>query len=448
MGIIDKILLKLRPHSEEKILYKNSSYIFASNIFRSALTILETIMLTRLISISDFGIYILVVNSIEIVFQTLNPNLGVAVVKYSTEFINKRLQNELASFLRLCIFIITILTLISLSIVIILENSGIVIPVEVREITIPFYFYIVVKSISVVDSIFFGVSRVLNKFKLLAILTIILPIIEILIIITFYLIFEGLNLFNLFIALGVAHLLQSVLLIIACYRILKTYSENILHSKISVLRERYKEIFSFLWPNSLSKTIKTLHTRLDILILGYFSGSSAVSVYAIAKKFFLLIPLIIDPIDNAIYPQIESLYMEKKYKLLISLLKRITLKIVLFIGISSFIMYLSFPFLFSVIFPVEYMNSLTPFNILIIGISINYIFFWLVSLILTLKLTKERFFIDLIIFVFGLGLALLLVPKFSYIGSSISLSIAYIISTFSLLMLTYKKFFRYYLKKY
>ncbi|MGV8019094.1 MAG: lipopolysaccharide biosynthesis protein [Ignavibacteria bacterium] len=433
---------KIIPRSEEKKLYKNSSFIFGSNLFKSGITFIETIILAKIFSIADFGIYVLIINSIELIYQTLNPNLGVAVIKYTTEFINENKKDELASFIKFCLLIIAAISMFCLLIIIFLDISGFILPNEIRGIRFAFYLFVIFKSTSILDSIFMGIARTLSKFRLLAMIISIAALIELLLIILSYMYDRNLSLSDLFIVLSIAHAIQSILFFIISFRLLRNLTSSIFFAKISLLKDRMKEIFHFIVPNSLSKTIKTFHTRIDIIILSFFAGESAVSIYAIAKKFFLVLALLIDPIDNAIYPQIEQLYYERKYRQLKLLLKSITIKVFLLIIVTFTILIAAYPILIKMILPPEYKDSILPFNIMLIGISINYSFFWLVSMVLTLKLTKERLLIDFITFILSNVIALILVPKLSYIGSSIALSFSYIFSSIAIFILTYNKFFK------
>jgi O-antigen/teichoic acid export membrane protein len=442
LNILNTLKSKFELHSEEKILYRNSSYIFFSNIIKSAIIFLDTILFTRILSIEEFGIFIVLVSLSEIIFQTLNPNLGISVIKYSNEFLNDKDYNSFIAFIKFCVIFTLGSSVLSILIVILLSFVGGIVSHNLLAIPFAFFFYIILKSFSSLDGILNGLAKFFDKFKLISILAVICPALSISINLLIFLIYGKISLTTFIIINSSISFIQTIIYLgTSYYLISRNYTNSIFSSKISILKPRIKEILVFILPTSLSKTIKTINTRIDILLLNFFAGSSAVSIYSLAKKFIVFIPLILDPIDNSIYPQIEKLYSNKQFDVLISFLKKITLKVAVFLLISYIVLYFFLPYFFDIFLEPAYLQSILPFNIILIGLFFNYSFLWIGSIILMLKLTRERLIVDTANLIVSSVFIIILVPAFSYIGSSIALSISYFFSTTILLFITYKKFF-------
>jgi O-antigen/teichoic acid export membrane protein len=77
---------------------------------------------------------------------------------------------------------------------------------------------------------------------------------------------------------------------------------------ITLLRDRWREIGSFIVQNSFNVTLGTILSQMDVLLLGLFRSSSEVGVYKIAKTIAGSIDYIRGPIATAAYVDLARLW--------------------------------------------------------------------------------------------------------------------------------------------
>jgi PST family polysaccharide transporter len=166
----------------------------------------------------------------------------------------------------------------------------------------------------------------------------------------------------------------------------------------------------------------------DVLLLAYLSNPVQVAFYSVAKKVSYSILLLTDPITNSIYPQLSLLVSAKKYNDIKTMLKKIT-KVILYPSVGFLIlMYFFNEELIQLIYGSEYYGAGLAFFILLVSSVLSAVFFWALSLVLSLGLFRFRLFSSILSLVAGFTLAYYLTPKYGAVGVAAGLLLAKLIT--------------------
>lgn len=123
--------------------------------------------------------------------------------------------------------------------------------------------------------------------------------------------------------------------------------------KVQLKKEFLKEYLKFNIITFSSSSLKAGNQNFDSLVLSYFASPTIVGVYAIIKKFFMPIQVMVSPFSTITYPKLTKLWYEKKYKEFDNTIKKIVK--LLFLGtILYFILLSLFSDLLISIFKLEY----------------------------------------------------------------------------------------------
>lgn len=203
----------------------------------------------------------------------------------------------------------------------------------------------------------------------------------------------------------------------------KTLEENGLErwwrSSLSLIRDKWKEIAWFLGNTSLMGTLDmTNDNLLGVLVLGYYSGKEGAAYYKIARSFVKIMIQLIDPLYEAIYPELVKMFNLGTIGEIRKLLKTSTKSVSKIMVPISIIIFALSGYLIELIFGKKYLPSSNTLRIVTIAILIPQITFWTSPVLLTFGKAGLRNLVRLGSAAIYIGLLFLLVPDYSYIGAA------------------------------
>lgn len=205
---------------------------------------------------------------------------------------------------------------------------------------------------------------------------------------------------------------------------------------ISTVRILLKGRFSMLWikehlrhgyKSAVGSVLIDINTRLDVLMLGYFTNEKMVGIYSLASMIvdgFSQLPIVFRTIIN---PYITNLYYQNKITQLKEKLiygRNLTYKFLVPLGIVVVFGYVLMLNLLG--FMDEYSESIMPMIILMTGLlsSIGYAPFLMIFNQIGMPGTQSLLFF--FIFTTNVLFNLILIPHFGIVGAAIATSISYL----------------------
>lgn len=414
----DFLRKSLDPQS--RILFRNSTWVFIAHMISVASVIAQSIVLSRLLGAKLYGTYVIIVVFVVTVQEFLNFNVGSPFIKFVAEYKSGQANNKIAAFVKGSYFAATIgaiASVIVITVIVLLPFNA-----SVKPLGLEFYIlaFAVGRSVRFFDNISISLLRLYNRFRLSSIIMIFLALLELSVIsLTAY--FYRMELSALFLALFASNLIHGFALngtaIWECRSILKPHR----HVKLSVLKNQWKEIRNFFLSNSCSRTIRTLNSRGDILILGVFSGPEQVAFYSVGKKLAYSILLITDAMYTSIYPQLAQLIAQKRKADVRRMLKKLSKIIVVPISVFLGITLLFNKEIMVRVYGSEYAAAGNTFFLLIWASCIAAFLFWLTPLVMSLGKAVLRFKIDVVMLGIGAPLTVLLASQYGAVGVAIAL---------------------------
>lgn len=189
-----------------------------------------------------------------------------------------------------------------------------------------------------------------------------------------------------------------------------------------------RQLIRFALSSNISATIIKIFRESELIWIGFFLDTTAVGYYRVAYTIvhFLAIPA--DPLIATTFPEINRLIVEKAWHRLKSFLRAITAfsfiyNIALGAGLILFGRWII------LIYSGEEFLAAHPALIaLAIGLVFNYILFWNRPLLLALGLPEFPIYVTLIVGLLKLGLSFALVPRYGIVAAGALLSFYYIAS--------------------
>jgi O-antigen/teichoic acid export membrane protein len=405
---------------QSRRLFKNSSWVFFSNFTGAVLALIKSIIIARYLGADWYGIFTIIIVFTGTIQETLNLNLGAALIRFGSGFKTQGQQGKLVSLIKVCLLASTLVSLLSIGVIYIFTLTQYDSFIKAPGLAWFAILYAVAASSLFFTQISRSLLRLYYKFKYNAGVQIVMDIVDFIVICLVLILFP--NRFDYFlIAVLVTKLINGFIPNIAAFREMLPEIRSQLHSGMNLIKNQYREIGGFVFQNSIAKTLQSLIKNGDILLLAFLIKEPApVAIYTVGKKLAFSILMITDPLVTSIYPQLCDLFNEKN----ITAMKTMLVRLTVLMGIPS-VIFIVFAFftgdwIMDLIYGSEYKSAGKTFMLLAAAALVQASMFWIQPLLQAVGLMRTRIYVYLAGILSGLLFAWLLVPLYGTNGMAFS----------------------------
>jgi O-antigen/teichoic acid export membrane protein len=420
-------------------LLKNSSWVFVSNFIGAVLAFAKAILVARLLGAESYGVFTVIIVFIGTIIEVFNLNLGAALIRfgsgYNTEGRNDKVLALIKASLLASCLVLTVSVLATTLFTLFSYDSFILKP-DLEWFSI---LYAIAAGSVFFNQIGRSALRLFFRFKKNALIQIVLDLIDFSVIVTALLFYPSrLDIF--LTAVLITTFINGVIPNIAAWKELKPELPGWTDVSIKSILPDLKPIRSFVFRNSLAKTLQSLTNKGDVLILGLLSANPVqVGLYAVGKKLAYYVLMFTDPLVTSVYPQFCKLREEKNHSAILKMIRRLTLlsagPAVLFVSLS----FLIGEWAVTLIFGKDYTSAGVTFGVLSISAALQASLFWMQPLLQAFDLMSQRVWVFLTGIITGAAAAWLLVPVSGSTGMAWAVVVSQLIMTSFFLTLVFKK---------
>ena len=401
-----------------KRLFLNASWLFGGKTASSIFSALQTVVVARILGVSDYGLLALIIAYVDILNQFFDFRVWETATKYIGTFWTSGEKEKARSMIKLSYMIDVSSGVLALIIALITAKIASEYLIHSPEAYPLICIYALSLLIDTANSTSDAILRVFDKFKSIAFIS------------------SFNNLFRLvlvsvilYLGFGIKGVLFSYIAAsflgfgIRQWAVSRTLKENGIEgwwkSELGLIKDRWKGIAWFLGNTSLAGTIKMAGDNyLGILALGYFAGKEATAYYKIAQSFSKVMTRIADPLYEAIYPELVKILTTNALKDFKRILKYTTKSLMKFvIPIAVIILIFADPII-NVIFGQHYVPAANALRIVTVGVVISKLIFWISPALLAIGRPGLRTIVGTISAAIYVVLLFLLIPKHSYMGAA------------------------------
>jgi len=423
----------------DKLLQKvirNSGYLLSSNVFSMGLSVIQSILAGRLLGVADFG----VIGTITVFATTLNKifsfRMNELVVKYFGEAIAKNEREKAAAVIKAAGLGEMISAALSFLILVLLAPLAADRLARDPGTTRLFILYGTIILANFTYETAFGITQVRNHFGKQAIINLASSISIASVIAWAYFTGQGLN------EVLFAYILGKFILglgttALGWHEMNVELGKGWWRTSLKALPP-IKELLGFAFSTNISNTVIHLVRDNEALWIAWFLTPVDVGYTKTALAIINLVQVPITPFISTSYPEINNAVIQKDWKLLRRLLKRITLisgtwTIASAIGLTFFGRWLL------MFYGPEFLPAHIPMLLFLIGLGFANILFWNRPLLLSLGLPMVPYRISLICGIAKVGLAFLLVPRFGLNVEALLLSAFFVVSVSLIVLRGFKE---------
>jgi O-antigen/teichoic acid export membrane protein len=393
---------------------KNASYLLSSNVISMGLSMVQSILVGRLLGVAGFGVIATITAFASMLNRLFSFRMNELVVKYFGEATLQDKPERATAVIKAAAMGETISAILSFIVIIILAPVAAAKLADDAATTNLFILYGTMVLANFATETSTGVLQVRNKFKNQAVINLISSAMTASIIVWAFAYLVG----KFVLGLGTAAL--------GWHEMQKGFGSGWLRTSFDNLPP-FKELFGFAFSTNISSTIIMLVRDNEALWIAWFLSPIAVGYAKTALAIINLVQIPITPFIATTYPEINAAVTRKDWPLLRQLLKRITLISGGWTGITTVGLVIFGRWLLGFYGP-DFQPAYIPMLLFLAGLGFANIFFWNRPLLLSLGLPMVPYRISLWCGIAKVTLAVLLVPKLGLNFEAILLSMFFIIS--------------------
>ncbi len=405
---------------------RSSGALFSSNTLSLGLSILQGVLVTRLLGPSSFGLLGIVMAFASTVNSIFSFRMSELVVRYGGEYLNRGEKDKASAIIKAAGLTEGIVSLFAFFVVMLTAGLAEVYLAKTPGAAWMFTVYALGLLANFNTETSTGILQITDRIKLQGTLNLVQSIFTTLIIVGAFFLNGTLS-----IVLG-AYLLGKTILGLGMFILAQAQLQRVLGSAwrqtpLSMLTST-RDLIRFAFSSNISATIIRIFRESELIWVGFFLDTTAVGYYRVAYTIVHFLSIPADPLISTTFPEINRLVVEKAWQPLKDFLRKITMlsfayNLALGLGLILFGRWVI------LVYSGEgYLEAYPALTALTAGLVFNYILFWNRPLLLSLGLPEFPIYVTLIVGLLKLGLSFLFVARYGIIAAGMLLSFYYIAS--------------------
>lgn len=409
-----------KPRSLQKNLFINASLLFSGKAAAGGFAALQTVILARILGVTDYGLLQLVIAYIAMMNQFFDVRVWETAVRYIGAYWEKGETEKTLAMIKLSYALDVGSGAVSFLIAIATAKLISKYVIHSPEAYIYIWIYAFGLFVETAKLTSDAILRVFEKYKNIAVINSLENLTQLVLVAA--LLLAGLGIKGVLYGLVISNFIAAAVRLWAVMRALEEKKlGGWLTADIFLIRSQWKEIAWFLGNTSFMATLKTGSDKyLGMMILGFFAGKDAVAFYRIANSVSGILNRIVDTLYEAIFPELIKFttikamdefkeFIKESTKNLMKLIVPVTVLIIVFAG----------PIV-RLVFGEDFAPATNTLRILALGVLVARYTYWINPALLAMGRPGIRTAFYVVTTAVYLALMFILVPQYSYMGAALA----------------------------
>jgi O-antigen/teichoic acid export membrane protein len=406
---------------------KNSGYLFGATGIAAALSMLQSILVARLLGVTDFGILGTITLFTSVINKFASFRMSELVIKYVGQFTVEGDEISAAAVFKSAAILETLTSFIAFGLIWLLAPLGAQYIAKDVSTTYWFILYGLIVLANFMAESSTGLLQIFDRYKFIAGITIGQSILTLSLVALVY--FNQGGLYEIVLAyMGgkIAGAIASAVL--ALVLATQSWGMGWWRAPIGLLRDRTRELVRFAFSTNISATINLVNKDGELLWVSALTGPTGAGYYKLALSLANLIQLPVSPLPQATYPELSREVAGKNWGNVRFVLRQGSLMAFAYSAAAGLFLLIFGKPLISYFYTPEFLPSFPALLILMVGLLVANTFYWNRIALLSLGLADYPAKVNSIAAVFKILGMLTIVPVYGYLGSAALLSGFYIFS--------------------
>ena len=404
---------------------KNSGYLFSTNGISAALSMIQGILVARLLGVEGFGI----LGTITLFTSTINNlasfRMGELVVKYVGHYTENNDQRQASAVFKAAAITEMVASFFAYVLVVLLAPIGARYFIKDPAIAPLFVIYGLVILANLIAESSTGLLQIFDRFRWIAVFNLVQSIITLTLIALIYMTRGSLPVILLAYLIG-----KSIgtlgITITALFEANRRWGLQWWKSSLSLLRPQMRELVRFAISTNISATISLVTKDSEILWVSLLRSPLEAGYYKLALALANIVQMPIEPLPQATYPELSRQVARKNWNNMRYILRQGSRLAGIYSLFMTFALIILGRPLIRWVYKPGFLPAYPALIILLAGLLIANTFYWRRIALLALGRADFPAKINLVLAIVKVAGILLLVPIYGYLASAALLSGFYI----------------------
>jgi O-antigen/teichoic acid export membrane protein len=424
---LDGIFNRLIGNELIRRVVKNSGYLFSATGAAAALSMVQSILVARLLGVTDFGILATITLFTSVVNKFASFRMSELVIKYVGQYSVEGDETRAAAVFKSAALLETLTSFIAFGLIWLLAPLGAEFIAKDVTTTDWFILYGLIVLANFMAESSTGLMQIFDRYKIIAGVTLGQSLLTLGLIGIVY-IYQG-GLFEVVLAYMGGKIAGALSLAIGALLVAtRRWGPRWWLTPIGLLRDRAREFSRFAISTNISATINLVNKDGELLWVSALTGPTGAGYYKLALSLANLIQLPVSPLPQATYPELSREVASKNWGNMRYILRQGSLIAMGYtVAAGVFLLIFGMP-LIAILYTPEYLPAYPALLILMVGLLVANTFYWNRIALLSLGLADYPAKVNSIAAVLKVIGIIIIVPVFGYLGSAALLSGYYIFS--------------------
>lgn len=406
---------------------KNSGYLFSATGIVAALSMLQGILVARLLGVAGYGILGMIILFTSVLNKFCSFRMSELVIKYVGQFNQAEDRARAAAIFKTAAIAEMAASLFAFGLIIVLAPLAARLFAKDESTTIYFIFYGLVVLVNLIAESSTGLLQFYDRFRRIGALLVIQSLVTFMII-TFVYWMDG-SFMGVLLAYVVGKAVGAIgLTLAALLEATRHWGWRWWSAPFSLIRPKGRELAHFAISTNISATLNLVNKDGDLLWVSLLRNPVEAGYYRLAMSLVNVVQMPVSPLPQVTYPELSREVAGENWRNLRYILRQGSLIAGSYTLVASvFLLVLGRP-LIARFYGLEYLPAYPALLILLTGFLVANTFYWNRIALLSIGLPDFPTKVNFVLAVLKVIGIFLLVPVYGYLGSAALLAGYYIFS--------------------
>ena len=404
---------------------KNSGYLFGATGISAALSMVQGILVARLLGVEYYGILGVITMFTSVINKLASFRMGELVIKYVAQFSEAGDTRRAQAVFKAAALVEVAASLVAFGLICALAPLAARYLAKDPTTTDWFILYGVIVLANLIAESSMGLLQIFDRFRNVAMLTLVQSAVTLALVTVVYLAQGGM--LGVLISYLVGKTVGALALTLAAMtEATHRWGWGWWRTPLGLLRPQRRELAHFAVNTNISASLSLVNKDSELLWVSFLRGPVETGYYKLALSLANIVQLPVSPLPQATYPELTRQAARGNWTDVRAVLRQgsylaggyslVAMVIVLLIG-QPLIYYIYTP---------QYLPAYPALVILLVGYLFANTFYWRRNILLALGRADFPARLSLVLAVLKVIGILLLVPKYGYLASAVLLSAYYV----------------------
>lgn len=419
-----RIIHRIFENELARRVIKNSSYLFSATGASAALSMLQGILIARMLGVAGFGILGAIITFTSVINRFASFRMSELVIKYVGHYGEAGDQPRAAAVFKAAALTEMLASIFAFGLVGALSPLGARFLAKDASVTNWFVIYGLIVLANLVSESSTGLLQICDRFRRMAALNLLQSLVTLALITIAF--FTGGGMLEVLLAYLCGKTISAFGLTVSAFvEAQRRWGGAWWRTPLELLRPKARELAHFAVSTNISASLSLINKDSELLWISFLRSPIEAGYYKLALTLINLVQMPVSPLPQATYPELSREVARKNWKNVRLILRQGSLLAGGYTLAAGLALILLGQPLISLLYHPEFLPAYPALVILLLGFLVSNTFYWARTALLALGLPDFPTKVNLVLAALKIAGIVLLVPRFGYLANASLLSASY-----------------------